>query len=79
MILKSADDKSKRLALLEGLQRSSILDSMQKKWLRDELMRLKKGIQGERDSAYYLDNYFKNQDNRVISMALYPAHLKSAC
>ena len=55
MILKSADDKSKRLLLLQDLQRSSVLDSTQKKWLRDELMRVKKGIQGERESAYYLE------------------------
>ncbi len=66
MLLKSADDKSKRLALLEELQRSQAVDTFQKKWLRDELMRLKKGIQGERDSAYYLDNYFKDEENRVV-------------
>jgi len=34
MLLKSADDKSKRLALLEELQRSQLLDSGQKRWLR---------------------------------------------
>lgn len=66
MLLKSADDKSKRLALLEDLQRSPLLDSTQKKWLRDELMRLKKGIQGERESAHYLDSYFKNGENHVV-------------
>lgn len=66
MLLKSADDKSKRLALLENLQRSQVLDSFQKNWLRDELMRLKKGIQGERESAYYLDSYFKDEENRVV-------------
>lgn len=66
MILKSADDKSKRLALLEELQRSPMLDESQKKWLRDELMRLKKGIQGERDSAHYLDSYFKDGENHVV-------------
>ena len=44
MILKSADDKSKRLALLEELQRSQMLDFSQKKWLQEELMRQKKGI-----------------------------------
>ena len=66
MPLKSADDKSKRLALLEELQRSQSLDSMQKKWLREELMRLKKGIQGERESAHYLDHYFKDAENHVV-------------
>ena len=66
MLLKTADDKSKRLALLEDLQRSTMLDARQKKWLRDELVRLRKGIQGERDSAYYLDQYFKHGANHVV-------------
>jgi hypothetical protein len=66
MLLKTADDKSKRLALLEDLQRSTMLDARQKKWLRDELIRLRKGIQGEKDSAYYLDQYFKHGVNHVV-------------
>ena len=66
MLLKTADDKSKRLALLEDLQRSTLLDTTQKKWLREELMRLRKGIQGEKDSAYYLDQYFKHGVNHVV-------------
>lgn len=66
MLLKSADDKSKRLALLEDLQHSQLLDSDQRKWLRDELMRLSKGIQGERDAAHYLDQYFKDGKNHVV-------------
>jgi len=66
VILKSADDKSKRLALLEDLQRSPLLDFSQKKWLREELMRLRKGIQGERDSAHYLDSYFKGNENLAV-------------
>ena len=61
MLVKSTDDKSKRLALLEELQQSKLLDSIQKKWLRDELSRQKKGMQGERDSAHYLDLYFKKK------------------
>lgn len=66
MLLKSADDKSKRLALLEDLQRSPNIDAFQKKWLHDELIRFKKGIEGERESAYYLDNYFKDSENNVV-------------
>lgn len=66
MLLKSADDKSKRVALLEALQRSPVLETSQKNWLHDELMRLKKGIEGERESAYYLDNYFKDSENNVV-------------
>lgn len=66
MLLKTADDKSKRLALLEELQRSTLLSAIQKKWLREELMRLRKGVQGEKDSAYYLDQYFKHGANHVV-------------
>lgn len=66
MLLKSADDKSKRLALLENLQASALLDARQKKWLREELIRLRKGVQGEKESAYYLDHYFKDGENHVV-------------
>jgi len=66
MALKSADDKFKRLVLLEELQRSPALDLSQKKWLRDELMRTRRGIQGERESAHYLDHYFSGTENNVL-------------
>ena len=52
MPLKAAEDKSKRLKLLEELQSSASLDAFQRNWLRDELMKLKKGIDGEREAAY---------------------------
>lgn len=66
MLLKKADDKSKRIALLEDLQQSTMLDFKQKKWLREELSRFRKGMQGEQDSAYYLDQYFKDGENHVV-------------
>jgi hypothetical protein len=66
MLLKSADDKSKRENLLEELQASPLLDFGQKKWLREEKMRFKKGIQGEREAAHYLDSYFKKGENHVL-------------
>ena len=66
MLIKSADDKSKRIALLESLQDSPRLDGRQKAWARDELVRLKRGIQGERDAAHYLDNYFADGRNHAL-------------
>ena len=66
MLLKSADEKSKRVALLEDLQKSHLLDHTQKKWLHEELLRFTRGVQGERDSAHYLDNYFKDRENHVV-------------
>jgi len=66
MLLKSADDKSPRVQMLEGLTRQSTLSLAQRKWVRDELMRLRKGMQGEREAAHYLDSYFKDGVNHVL-------------
>ena len=66
MLLKSADDKSERLSLLEDLQQSKDLDAQQKKWISQELQRCKKGIRGESESAHYLDSYFKDGENHVV-------------
>ena len=66
MPLKAADDKSKRVKLLEDLQRVPSLSFSQKDWLRNELSNLKKGIAGERDAAYYIDHYFDKGGNHVV-------------
>jgi hypothetical protein len=66
MLLKTADDKSKRLKLLEDLQSSKLLDPRQRDWLQQELYRLRQGIQGERDAAHYLDNFFAGSKNSAV-------------
>lgn len=66
MPLKAADDKSRRVKLLEDLQRVPSLSFSQKDWLRNELSNLKKGIAGERDAAYYIDHYFDKGGNHVV-------------
>lgn len=66
MLIKSADDKSKRVALLEELQKSTLLDRGQRDWVTDELFRLKRGIQGERDAAHYLDSYLRDDPDRAV-------------
>lgn len=66
MLLKSADDKSKRLKLLKELQKSIQLTSRQKEWLRHELQICKKGIEGERDAAHYLNSQFSQSENHVL-------------
>ena len=66
MLIKSADDKSKRLALLQDLQQSPMLDARQKEWLRDELRRCKTGIEGEKAAAFYLDGHYKDSQNSVL-------------
>jgi hypothetical protein len=66
MLIKSADDKSKRIALLESLQSSQKLDYSQRKWAKEELHRLKQGIQGERDAAHYIDSHFADSKNYAV-------------
>jgi hypothetical protein len=66
LIIKHADDKTKRVNLLTELTRSDRLDAKQRQWASDELMRLQRGIQGERDAAFYIDSYFKDSNNRAV-------------
>ena len=66
MLIKSADDKSRRLALLQDLQKSSLLDARQKEWLRVELRNLTAGIKGEREAAFHLDGHYKDGQNNVL-------------
>ena len=66
MLIKAADDKSKRLALLDDLQKSSLLDHRQREWLRNESHCCRRGIAGERDAAHYLDNYLKDDPDRML-------------
>jgi hypothetical protein len=66
MLIKSADDKSRRLALLQDLQQSPMLDARQKEWLRVELRNLTAGIKGEREAAFHLDGHYKDGQNNVL-------------
>lgn len=66
MLIKSADDKSKRLRLLEELQASPVLDTRQREWLQDEFWRVKKGIEGERDAAFHIDSLLRDGENHAV-------------
>lgn len=67
MIIKKADDKTKRLAMLADLKKSALLDARQKEWLDEELTRVRRGIEGERDAAFYIDSHLKDSlSNAVI-------------
>jgi hypothetical protein len=66
MLIKSPDDKKKRLSLLEELQKSERLDARQKQWLREEYWRLAPGVAGERDAAHYLDLSFSESKNHAV-------------
>lgn len=66
MIIKHADDKTKRIALLEQLRQSDRLDRRQRDWIDQELVRTRRGIEGERDAAHYLDTYHRDAKNHVV-------------
>jgi len=66
MRIKQADDKTKRLQLLESLQASPMLDVRQKTWLREEHWRVKQGIAGERDAAFHIDSLMRNGQNTAV-------------
>lgn len=66
MLIKSADDKSKRLELLRTLQTATTVSAHQKKWLQDEWARTKKGIDGEREAAFYIDGHFENAKRHMV-------------
>lgn len=66
MILKSADDKTPQTAQLAQLSTNPHLGEAQRKWATDELFRLRMGIKGEQDAAFYLDSHFKDSPNHVV-------------
>lgn len=66
MLIKSADDKSNRIALLEGWLMSTRLNQKQREWIVAELSNLRKGIQGERDAAFYIDSYYRDSENYAV-------------
>ncbi len=66
MLIKSADDQSKRILLLEELQKSDRLDARQIQWLQAELRNLKQGQQGESSAAHYLDRYYKDSETHAV-------------
>jgi hypothetical protein len=66
VLIKPADDKSKRIALLQDLQNSKLLDAWQKQRVRESLAAFTKGIQGERDAAHYLDNHYRDGANHAV-------------
>ena len=65
MLIKSADNQSQRLQLLEYLL-SQPLNRQQKTWLEKQLKMLKTGRQGEKDAAFHLDARYR--DNQFSAL-----------
>lgn len=66
MLIKSADDQTRRLQLLEALQTSPRLDRGQKEKLDKYLQRTKTGVQGGRDAAHYIDTHLVDSENHAV-------------
>jgi len=66
MLIKAADDKQRRLTLLEELQASPLLDKGQRDWLQEERMRCQRGQSGEREAAHYINHWKKDSDNHAV-------------
>lgn len=66
MLLKSADDKSEQIILLENLSKASNISSASRDKVSAKLGMLKAGTKGERDSAYEIDFYFGKSKNWVV-------------
>ncbi len=66
MLIKSADDKSRRIALLESLLGSPQLNPEQKAWVQREVKNVRYGMQGERDAAHYIDSHFAGAPNHAV-------------
>jgi superfamily II DNA helicase RecQ len=65
MLLKNIDDKNEQFQQLEYLYKSSNSES-QKKLIKEDLNRIKKGFETEKDNAYYLNFYLKDSENTIV-------------
>jgi hypothetical protein len=66
MLIKSADDKTDRLARLQDLADCAGLAAPARDWAREQLVRLRQGLQGERDAAHFLDSYLARDPDRML-------------
>ena len=66
MLIKSADDPTRRTHLLEVLRSSPRLARWQKDKLDEHLRRKKTGLQGERDAAHYIDTHLRDGENHAV-------------
>jgi len=65
MIIKKMDSKQEEIAELTALLKDK-LTPYQRFLIERELKAIRSGIQGEKDSAYYIDFYFGNSKNWAV-------------
>ena len=66
MLIKPVDDKSRRLAFLLNLYDSPMLNEEQKKWLDEELWRVRRSFLGEETSASFIDSCFAESGDYAV-------------
>lgn len=66
MIIKSADDRTKGIASLDGLLKRPDLTDAQRQAIDKELKILRAGVKGEAESAYLIDFDFKPSKNTAV-------------
>lgn len=66
MIIKSADNKSESLAILEQLLNHPSITDKQRKSIEQELRLSKAGLKAESDAAYLIDFDFKDTKNYAV-------------
>jgi hypothetical protein len=65
MIIKKMDSKQEEIAELTVLLKGGLI-SYQRFLIERELKAIRSGVSGEKDSAYYIDFYFKNSRNWAV-------------
>ena len=65
MIIKRMDSKEEEIAELTALLKGR-LTSHQRFLMERELKAIRTGVSGEKDSAYYIDFYFRNSKNWAV-------------
>ncbi len=66
MLIKKADSRAKDLKILQNFLRYYRLTPQQRKLIEKEIRILKLGWLGEKESAYYIDFYYKDSKNWVV-------------
>ncbi len=74
MIIKKMDSKQEEIAELTALLKGKLTPN-QRFMIERELKAIKSGVSGEKDSAYYIDFYFRNSKNWAVIHDLRLEHI----
>jgi hypothetical protein len=73
MIIKRMDSKKEEIAELTALLKERVT-RYQRFLIERELKAIRSGVAGEKDSAYYIDFYFRNSKNWAVTHDLRLEH-----